>query len=285
MDWARVKSILIIVFLIVNIFLVIKILDKSNRKELTSSEIQSVKQLLSQNSITMQAQLPSQIRYMPRIKVTNEAAHENVLADKLIGAGKWTKKMGANGAVYSSKDKELIIRGDGKSEYKIIEPARTLQTLTNEEMVKEFAYSILKQFISMDNYQLESISANQSNYEVNINNIYKGNEVFNNSINVNIPKAGSAQVVIKQGFVDFGGFTGKPKKVTIVDALVELIRNVNINDPTVIKKISLGYYADFNSNNEVLKYAEANPAWEIETNKGIYFFNGYNGNLLQREDR
>jgi hypothetical protein len=65
--------------------------------------------------------------------------------------------------------------------------------------------------------------------------------------------------------------------------LVELIKQINANSQTTIKRISLGYYADVNKNNEIIKYGEADPAWKIDTDRGVFIFDGYSGKLLYKK--
>lgn len=282
MDWARVKSILIIVFLIVNIFLVMKIIDKSNRKELRSDEIQSVTQLLNNNNIVMQVQIPTQIFYMPRIRVNNETAEEGALADRLLGPGQWTNKSSQQGSgFYLSNGREMTIKPDGTVIYKIKESGEVSKEQISQEWARSRLNSLLEKYVSLQSYHFESISKTEDGYEITMKNVYKETEIFNNRIKAKISNSG--EITISQGLVSFAGFAGKPRKVAATDAMVELIRYVNINEKTVVRSISIGYYADFNKNGEIIRYGEADPAWKVETDKGTFIFDGYNGTMLYQE--
>lgn len=278
MDWAKVKTILIIVFLIVNIFLMMKIVEKSSRKELKADEIQSVASLLTQNNIILQQQMPTKISFMPRIKITNEVAEGDWLADKLIGNGKWTKVQGQTGeTIYTFENKKLKVGADGRFNYSINEDPDRLQ-LNSEDKVKLYINNILRSYTTIENYKLESLVRVRDGYELSLSCFYKDNEIFNNCVEAKVNDSG--QVILTHGLVSFGGFVGKPKKVTPVDALIELIESVDKSSQTAVRKVLLGYYADVDKNQEVIKYGEADPAWKIITDKGTYIFDGYNGSLL-----
>ncbi len=278
MDWAKVKTILIIVFLIVNIFLMMKVVEKSCRRELKADEIQSVTSLLSQNNIILQQQMPTKISFMPRIKTTNEIAEGDWLADKLIGSGKWTKVQGqTNETIYTFEDKKLKVGVNGRFNYTINKGPDKLQ-LNSEDKVKEYIYNILRLYTTIENYTLESLVKGRDGYELKLSCYYKDNEIFNNYVEAKVNDSG--QIILTHGLVSFDGFVGKPKKVTPVDALIELIKSVERSSQTTVREVLLGYYADVNKNQEVIKYGEADPAWKIITDKGTYIFDGYNGSLL-----
>lgn len=279
-DWARVKTILIIVFLIVNIFLILKLVEKGSNREFTGHEIESIKQLLGKNNIEMQVQVPSRFEFMQRIKVT-EGLEGNALADKLLGAGKWSAKTDSDGEKkFISENKELKVNKDGQFEYKISNVKFNQKTL-NESMVEEQVYKVLRTYIKIDDYRLDGISKNKNGYSLKFNYLYKGQEIFNNSITVEVVDTGS--ITITQGLIDLSGYTGKSEKVTPIDSLVELIKYTE--GKTTVKSLTLGYYADVSKNGEIIKYGKTNadPAWKIETDKGLYIFDGINGTLLYKK--
>lgn len=283
MDWARVKTILIIVFLIVNAFLVAKIMEKSSATQLKSDEIIEVEKLLQQNNIKLQTEIPSKMPAMPRIKVINRAADGDVIANKIIGMNLWNKKVETNGEVtYSAEARHLKVYKNGQIEYVVTENPDKLKLLTNKEAAENRIYDLLAAYYPLDSYRLELTDATTNGYHVKLCSYNKTYEVFNNAVEASIDFT-SQRITIKQGIIDFEGYNGKAKKVSVVDALVELIRHIDIKNQISIKKISLGYYADVNKNNEIIKYGEADPAWKIETDKGDYIFDGYSGNLIKNE--
>lgn len=281
MDWARVKTILIIVFLVVNAFLATKIMEKNSGTQMKPDEVLEVKKLLQQNNIKLQTEIPIKMPAISRIKVINQAADGDAIANKIIGMKVWNKKVEANGEVaYSSKTKHLRVYKNGQIEYVVIETPDKLKLLTNKETAENRIYDLLTVYYPLDSYRLESTNATNNGFNIKLcsyNNTY---EMFNNTVEAIIDFA-SQKITIKQGVIDFEGYNGKAKKVSVIDALVELIRHIDTKSQISIKKISLGYYADVNKNNEIIKYGEADPAWKIETDKGAYIFDGYNGNLLR----
>ena len=221
LNWVRVKTILIVVFLIVNIFLVLKISDKTNHKELNPQELLDIKQLLSNNSIILHTDIPTKVSYMQRIKVT-EAAEESILADKLIGFGKWTKKNNSKReTIYIGYNKQLNVSKDGEFEITIDDKANNFKQLKDENVIKNYLSKILGEYIEAKNYSLISTVERDNLIELNLKYIYKGHEVFNNYVQVKIFKEG--KIIIKMGLINLSGFTGKTDKVTPIDAFVGLV--------------------------------------------------------------
>ncbi|MGE5474010.1 MAG: two-component system regulatory protein YycI [Ignavibacteriales bacterium] len=280
MNWARVKTILIICFLIVNIFLLYKVSEKYNRKELKADEILNLKNLLSANDIILNTTLPSQIKYLPRMKVTNRTVEENQIADKILGINKWTvKKNDAGIAIYSSGNREIKFDSFGFVEYTInIGKVEGLKLVSNEIKAKETVKDLLKKYLKLDKYIEDNIQVSKAGIIINFSYVDNNREILNNYIVSKILPEG--KIIIKHGLVDSDGLNSKNKKITLVDALVELVRVLKDKGKTTIKEISLGYYADLNKGNETIRFGEADPSWKIETDKGIYIFDAYTGDFL-----
>jgi regulatory protein YycI of two-component signal transduction system YycFG len=220
---------------------------------------------------------------IPRIKVINRAADGDVIANKIIGVKAWNKKIETNGEVtYSSETKQLKVYKNGQIEYVVTENLDKLKLLTNKEAAENHIYDLLAAYYPLESYRLELTNATTNGYYIKLCSYNKAYEVFNNTVEASIDFT-SRKITIKQGIIDFEGYNGRAKKVSVVDALVELIRHIDTKNQISIKKISLGYYADVNKNNEIIKYGEADPAWKIETDKGDYIFDGYSGNLIRNE--
>ncbi len=282
MDWVRVKTILIIVFLIVNVFLLIKIVERDSRAEMTQDELQNLKQLLSTNGISFEVEMPEEFEFMRRINVT-DGFQEEALANRLFGSGRWTlTEQQEEETVYVSGEQELKIKDDGSFSYKTrLEPIDN-KHMENIERLKERVLGVLGTYARIENYEVTSVSTMPEGYVLELKFFYMGNEIFNNGVRAEISNSGD--MVISQGLINLSGFTGKPEKVTPVDALVELIEITG--GQTLVKEMVLGYYADLDKDGEIVKYgkARADPAWKVETDKGIYIFDGYNGTLLYRDD-
>lgn len=281
MDWARVKTILIIVFFIVNVFLVVKIMEKNKGVELSSDETIEIQKLLLQNNIKLETEIPSKIYSIPRMKVINQAADSDLIANKIFGINAWNKKVEINGdIVYLSKTKKMRVQNNGQIEYEIIETPDKFKTVTNKETAEKYICDLLTSYNPSVSYRIELNYASKNGYHMRFSSRNNKYEIFNNNVEVDMDFV-SNKIIITQGNINFEGYTGKAKKVSIIDALVGLIRHNEKSSSLIIKKISLGYYADVNKNNEIIKYGEADPAWEIETDQKIYIFDGYSGILLK----
>jgi len=279
LNWARVKTILIIVFLIVNIFLFFKVTERYSTKELRPAEISDLKNILAANNIALETTLPLQIKYLPRMKVTNNIVEENKTADEILGRNKWTvKNDGAGNAIYSSDNKELKFDGYGFVEYTIAVGKNNIsELLTNKTKGKQAIRNILKEYLKLDKYVEDEAQIDKTGTRIDYSYYNDKSEIFNNNIVTKILPEG--KIVIKHGRVDSNGFTSKGKKVTPVDAFVEFVRVVKDKGRITIKQISIGYYADLNKGNEIVRFGEADPAWKIKTDKGTFVFDAYTGNL------
>ncbi|MGE5328178.1 MAG: two-component system regulatory protein YycI [Deltaproteobacteria bacterium] len=281
MNWARVKTILIIVFLIVNIFLLFKVNQKYSQKELKAEEISNLKNLLSSNEIVLEAALPAQIKLLPRMKVTNYIVEENQTTNKILGTSKW--KVINNGVeqIYSSDRKQLKYDGNGFVEYTIdIGKEEALKLLSNEIKAKEVIRNTLNKYLKLDKYTEGNVSRSKNGIIIEYLYFSNKSEILNNYINVNVIPEG--EIIIRQGLIEDNGFTSKSKKITPVDMIIELVRVLKDKGKTTVKEISIGYYADLNKANEIVRFGEADPAWKVKTDRGTFIFDAYTGIMKAR---
>jgi len=279
LNWARVKTILIIVFLVVNIFLFFEVSEKYSSKVIKPEEISDLKNLLVANDIILETTLPSQIKFLPRMKVTNRIIEENQTADKILGTNKWIVRSNAKDMpIYFSENKQLKYDKFGFIEYTInIGKDEASKLLSNEIKAKQTINNILSKYLKLEQYVQNEIKVNKTAIIIDYSYFNEKSEIFNNCIVAKILSEG--KIVIKHGLIDYNGFTSKSKKVTPVDAIVELIRVLKDKGKTTIKEISIGYYAELNKANEIVRFGEADPAWKIKTDKGTFIFDAYTGIL------
>ena len=282
MDWARVKTILIVVFLAVDMFLIVNLIMKNKSTELTPEAIKSVKQFLAQNNVVLDTEIEKKVLNLSRINVVNPIVDGDLAANKFIGKGLWNKKKDIDGNVLYSSDKEsLLVQKKGEVILKYNEP--NIANLSGSATINGYFLGVLKKN-HIVNAELQTEKMIKNIYYIRYRCYDNKMKVFNNYAEVELDQS-SGDISIKIGMIEAEGYAGKKKQVNIIDSLIELVRNVNSKEKTIVKKISLGYYANVNKNEEAMKYGEADPAWEIETDKGIYIFDGYNGNLLYKYNK
>lgn len=85
MNWSRVKTIAILVFVLIFVFLVIRYLNLFPKEEyLTKQQVDIAKSILLQNSIKLLCDVDRRIYYVSKLSVTTENKYDSIVT-KLFG--------------------------------------------------------------------------------------------------------------------------------------------------------------------------------------------------------
>ncbi|MBH9968029.1 two-component system regulatory protein YycI [[Bacillus] enclensis] len=166
MDWSKTKTIFIVVFLILNIFLLTIFIKKISEPEVLSDS--STRQSLESVNITYPADLTA----------TKEAVNEtdiSAISKKFTDADKG-----------SLKNQEVSILNENTLYSTLDEPYNLGDKLTEED-VKEKLKSFLNEYtIDGDKYAFRNLD--KENLTISYNQLYKGRPIFHN---------GSAEIVLE----------------------------------------------------------------------------------------
>ena len=254
MDWSKAKNILIVAFIITNIFLIVNIekniFSNESVPTLKDKYIEDVLKILEGKNIHVEGEIPKTLLTLPVLDVEYETYDDEKMT-KLFRE----KYKAFDGSIEVSNDKLLIYKGEGtENDDVIIEP----------EKVQDVAEGFIRSlgFMKGDVQYWHTQVIGQS-YEIIYKQIYKGTFLEDSYMKVILGLDGSVQefhrVWLKPG--KYGEH--KSEIMPSTKALLKAIEKIDSTGGTrIIKDIRLGYRFDA-PNWKTVKSGRAFPVWRI----------------------
>lgn len=266
MDFGKAKSVLIVLFLFVNLFLIYHLFslsDDSIRIDRTS--IDDTITLLNQRGITIDKELiPTRLDHMDYLELSNPLIDADQFASTLV---KSTQK---NGDTYVGEGGNLII-SDGTF---LWEPSDHGQNLGDNLTSRKTSNKVLDylrknnfptNFLKWDN----TTDLGNGTYEVHFHQHYMEQEFFHVNLTVLVYEEGILSVRGKYFEIDSVKNTGTALKSPL-SILLEFSTSVSANQDATIIDLTSGYYTDTSSQN--YKHLPAVPCWKITLKSGETFY-------------
>lgn len=241
MNWARIKNIAILVFVLINLFLIIKYLNLFPKDEyLSDKQIQTAKNILAQNNISVKCSIDRKIYYVSKLNVSTESIYDAII-NKLFGKRVDKYQNEFESSIYHLK-------------------------IVNQTLFLESKYY-------QDPFELFDLS--KSDYKKDFNNtyiqIYKGYPIFDSKLEIKKEKEWTLYTFTK--VIPHGFEIKKNRAISSLEAIFNLL-----NQKKGIKKIEnikFGFYLkDFN-----IIQGQAVPAWRIVADGEVFYINAFTGML------
>lgn len=176
MDWAKAKSILIIAFIITNLFLGYSVLRDSEAQDyaytVSEERINDIKSILQEKNIIVKADIPQEIIQLPKLTVKYETYNRNEIEEKFPGFISVDEE-----SIKYSRDHEIVRVPEHQKSIiytnNSTEPSTTLEL--DEKKAEEIARDFIKRhgFLS-DDVVLWNINGKYGKYEIEYKQKYKG---------------------------------------------------------------------------------------------------------------
>ncbi len=284
MDWSKAKNILILAFIVTNMFLfyhVGKDLFTAGDLQLVSDKyIEYVENHLSERGIFISGEIPREIISLPALMVKYQQFEHDEITKLFLGDG----FIQVNGTTYEKDQQNLIIESNKKIKY-------YNNTIVNESfpMNETDAKKISDDFLKQRGFLREDIQLKQIYYGSNENfgnnklykmvyhQVYKNRFLGESYIHVYVNQG---EVVGFEAMLLEMGLNHHQKKM-LIPATVALLRKMNdiINDNSgkiMVKSIEVGYY--FNPYDieftewHSIESGTAFPAWKITLENGKIYY-------------
>lgn len=284
MDWSKAKNILIVAFIITNIFLIYHIgkdIFYSNDLRLISDEyINDVENHLAEYGITIREEIPKEIFSMPVLVVRYENFDHEATAEQFLGKGYRTVEEN----IYQNDEAQLTIESNKRLKYSQLKKEVVDYRIDDEKAI-EISNSFLEEHnLLRDDIILKQVYLGTEKtygdtplYKLVYNQTYKGKFLGESYIYV---------YVNYKGVVGMEAMLLKPDKTQdqkeiIISAAEALLKKMNdiVKDhkrDVVITDIQIGYY--FNPYNvqlatwQQIESATAFPAWKITLENGKSYY-------------
>lgn len=262
MNWSRVKTVLIILFLCTDIFLLATYLTSKYAASTISPEvIESTVEVLKNNSITVDpAIVPQKIPNVMLLDAENVISDYETFAKKFLGKDFSTIDFGYEGVVG-----KITFFGDRFNFVKnpMLDALSDVIPVTDEKMAKDVTVSSLQQVgFDLKNAEITTKKTDVG-YTVTLENHANSLPIFNSQVIVELSKSGITSV---SGiwFNETDSQSGNSNIKSITSALIDFIPDVTA--PAEITEIQLGY--NIFDKASYHKAATLIPVWKVTTKDG-----------------
>lgn len=277
MDWAKSKSILIFVFLALNIFLIID-LGVSNFGNSTSREsILSTKKILENKGVVLTCEIPVSNSEVAKLNYENKGIDRSQIVQVLLGDKSLLYDTDKENIELTSGSKTLKFKGVNNFNYNNLKPAEKIDVSKRSSVEKRLKEFIISLGLPVSGYYTDEYKENTDGTKsITFRNKYKNLVFFDNY---------ETFIVSNEGILslDCSYRTIKElanKKTQIMSAYEILLKNFNVKKNMVITGIDLGWYIGYKNETDI-KGASSQTAWRIFTKEGEkFYFNAYTGEKM-----
>jgi len=267
MEWSKAKTILIFVFIALNIFLLVNLFIERSHKDISEEVLNNTVKILEDNGIILKCKIPSCNRNISFLEYRNNALDKSKI-------GKVMKLLNGNIKVTYPADNTI--------QYTNQCPGEQIEIF---DMIKlqKYLRGFFSPFIcNINDFVFDKYLIKQSSTaEVLFTYKYNGYLVFDNSIRAEVTEKGIKQFAYT--FKDIEGFF--PDSTLIMPAHHILLKNMNDfksdnSELVEISNIDLGFKGYSMENN--MKLTSSGPAWRIIlNNKYILYYSASDGGKIE----
>jgi len=275
MDWSKVKNILIIVFIGLNVFLFSFVINIGEGKDVSESNLKDAEIALNKNGVELECKIPS---YADQAEKAVKAEYSidqskvfNVLMDsnaKVDGNIEYNKE-------YKYDEKIIVFIDKNQFKYTNSKPDDDNINITSVSQADKYINPILKKMdLSLSGFKLDRSLVNEdgSITLIYVESYNKNISIFDSRILVNINSDG-----IKEIQCTLNKIEAKGEPTQTISAYQVLLRNFNVSG-TVIKDIKFGYKAESSEQNANIYL----PVWRIRLGDGSeHFFDAFTGDKIK----
>lgn len=264
MDFGRVKTILIVLFVFVNLFLIYNLINlSSDSKTLDKASIETTISLLEKQQISIDKSLiPTRMEYMDYLNLSNPLTTPDELAYRLLGPAEKQ-----NESFVSEKGTLLISNG-----LFLWEPKAESISFRHPLPSSQTASSVLD-FLKRNGFPVKdfkwagTLDNGNGNFEVSFQEIFQNQEIFDVKLTVSITKDTIESVHGKWFDIESIKNTGQELKSPLT-VLMEF--SSTVTEKTIITDFTPGYYTDTSSQN--YKNLPGIPCWKITLKSGSVLY-------------
>ncbi|WP_353893254.1 two-component system regulatory protein YycI [Proteinivorax hydrogeniformans] len=281
MDWSKAKSIFIVVFALLNIFLAVQIWMQSPGAgfSTTPEEVDKVRNFLNNSGIEVQTDIPDRVEYKNFLDVRGEPISQNVIKNQFFDEDEEIdiENYSDEYVDFSGETGRVIKKSDGRIVYeshRFRPPGNNL--LTEKDALKVFE-DFHKQGLSIpDDARLTNIEEFQNNrFRIEYHQVYRRQRVDTSYITMVVGASG-VESYEKYWVNPLGYSGGEYLVIPSTGALMRLVDYVAKGDEVVVTDISLSYYSEPISAGQW----QVAPVWAITIQDvGNLYLNAYTGEL------
>lgn len=283
MDWARAKSIILILLAALNIFLLAKVVIDSGGQGISRETILNMEKILDRRGVRLECTIPRYDKDTPRLIFGSGKANQAAYAKKLLGESYTAEKSDGQENTYISGTRTLTFTSGNSFTYIDKKPDQKVDIIHISETEKYVRKFLKDKNIDNSSYVLDAEPVKQGSEVVfNFTEKYKDFLVFDNYLKAVVSENGVTRLEVRHK--EIKGFSAD--KVRDISAAYQiLLEHFNGDENTVITDVDIGYRDDtVNLEQEGLQSSEQLPVWRIKvkgTAEPIRYFGASDGKEIK----
>jgi len=275
MDWSKAKSILIVAFIVTNLFLAYVLFNAQNvdNSNLNYEFIDDVKSLLLEKDIKINSTIPTEIPSLPLLTIEYETYDPVELANTFFG--EYTIEEIDGNKYYRKGNETLTIENCNELIYTSEDNVEKINSTEKEELIKLAEKFIKDKGFAVDDYKMSEFSENDGTYYIEFNKYIEG--IF-------FEKSYMKFFIDEYGVKSFERYWVSSTElsssnITLISAPRALLKLITIEDSygKVITDITPCYYLDLQKHTSIgdpkkVKGGKATLAWRIKFDDGTKIF-------------
>ena len=263
MDWARAKSIILVLLLVFNIFLLSKIVTDYGSLGVSKETILNMEKILDSRGVQVECEIPRYNRDTPRLEFGNGQANKAGQVEKLLGLKPDTgSEFDNEKVIYEIGSRKLVFTSTNSFTYTDGKPEDIVDTVHISETEK-----YLKKFLKdRDLYNIYYVMDEKpviQGTDVVFTYIeeYKDFLVFDNYLKAVVSEKGVTYLEVRHRPIK--GFS--IEKISDISAAYQiLLENFDGTDKAVITAVDLGYKDAVLQEQDELQSTQQLPVWRIK---------------------
>lgn len=280
MDWAKAKSILILVLAALNIFLLSYIIRYRLDQNISKETIADTQQVLFDRGIKLECEIPKYNDDTSRLIYENGNHDRQKIATRLLGDLEGTLGKAPGSIPDGIPDKiisgsrQLVFENGSSFEFHDKDPTNGLVISGKDTVEKQLRKMITELGLKASNYRFEGFTENSDSSRTYVfTEMFKKLWVFDNRIEFIISQDGILHIGCS--YRKIKGFSSGTK-TKIMAAYKILLKNFNQGDKAVITNIDIGFKG-YAPQQDMVGYSES-PAWRIMFGDGsVRYFKASDG--------
>lgn len=269
MDWNKSNTILIVAFIIVNIFLAVvtftNIFTNTNTEVEDKAYIEDVKKILKTKNIEIDCNIPTGTYFMPFLEAEYEIIEpNNNVVQKFLGEGVEAKE---GVYQYTNDANEILMIVDNKKIY-YTKRDPVLGKIEDEGVVEEFINKFVEEKqIDKEGFEETYRYFSQNENYIIYDQVYEENSIDNSYMVFHIDEEG----VYKYETQRIKKITEKStiRSITAIDALLRLMTHDDVSNKKVID-MKISYYSKEGQNWADITKNSLDLTWKVFFDDGSY---------------
>lgn len=279
MDWKKAKTILIIVFIILNIVLSIILYNNIKVEDISQQTITNTMNILEQNSVHIECPIPRYTGKDYTLQYEEKPLNKNDVATVLLGSN----FIKINESKYKNGSKSLVFASNSSFEFTNTAYDNVLKTDSKEDIDKYLKDLSKKLGLPFDEFKRDDYydkSQGQDGTTVVYKGDYKDYDVFDNYIDIKIDTYSVKSIKYQYK---------KPVSISVKDDIYiipahEILITKMTDYPGItIKEVDMGFKGWNNKEGKTSASVASYEGlcWRIKTDSQEYYFNARNGENME----